>query len=112
MINISKVDEVYIRIDTDDGIARNLYDYFTFEVPGAKFMPAVRKKIWDGKIKLYNLKNHTIYLGLLIPLLKWARTHEIQVSLDAELMDHHDISLVDVTAFAKEINPTSQGQAI
>ena len=112
MINISKVDEVYIRIDTGDGIARNLYDYFTFEVPGAKFMPAVRKKIWDGKIKLYNLKNHTIYLGLLIPLLKWARTHEIQVSLDAELMDHHDISLVDVTAFAKEINPTSQGQAI
>ena len=62
---ISKVNEVYLQVKVDDDLERELTDYFTFEVPGAKFMPHYRKKLWDGKIRLYSPHNGRIYVGLL-----------------------------------------------
>lgn len=63
-ITISKIDEVHIRLQCDKGIAMELSEYFTFYVPGYKFMPAFRNKIWDGKIRLFNTQSHAIYAGL------------------------------------------------
>ena len=40
---ISKKNDVYLTVETDKGIARELSDFFTFEVPGAKFMPQYQK---------------------------------------------------------------------
>ena len=51
-MQVSKVNEVHLKVETEPSIARELADYFTFEVPGHKFMPAYRNKIWDGKIRL------------------------------------------------------------
>jgi len=109
MIEVTKLNDVYIKIKTDDGIARNLYDYFTFEVPGAKFMPSVRRKIWDGKIKLYNLKTHTLYMGLLVPLIKWASKHGEPLTISDDLKDIKDISIEDIEKFISMIKPTSKG---
>lgn len=64
-IVISKVDDVYVRVHCERGEAMELSEYFTFFVPGYKFMPAFRNKIWDGKIRLFNMQNHQIYYGLL-----------------------------------------------
>lgn len=61
---IHKIDESYVHVECDDGIARELHEYFTFYVPGYKFMPQYRNGLWDGKIKLFNLRNKTIYAGL------------------------------------------------
>ena len=63
-LSIEKVDEVYIKIHTDSGIAQELSDYFTFNVPGAKFMPSYRNRMWDGKIRLFNTLTRTLYSGL------------------------------------------------
>ena len=64
-IVIDKVNEVYIRVTMDDmGIMKELSDFFTFFVPGYKFMPAYKCKAWDGKVRLYNAMNGTIYAGL------------------------------------------------
>ena len=38
-MKISKVNEVYLELEVDEDVSRELSDYFTFEVPGAKFMP-------------------------------------------------------------------------
>ena len=63
---IRKVDEVYSQIVTDDmGIAQEISDEFTFEVPGARFMPQVKWGAWDGKIRLFNMKTLTLYTGLM-----------------------------------------------
>lgn len=64
-IVISKVNEVYLKVHCDRGEAMEISEYFTFYVPGYKFMPAFRNKIWDGKIRLFNMQNHEIYYGLL-----------------------------------------------
>ena len=53
-INIEKVDEVYIKVRCEPHVAAELSEFFTFEVPGAKFSPAFRNRVWDGKIRLYD----------------------------------------------------------
>jgi len=63
-ITVERVNEVYIKLGCDKGTAQEISDYFTFEVPGAKFMPAYRNKYWDGKIRLFNVNTRQIYAGL------------------------------------------------
>ena len=66
-IHIFKLNEVYLHVTCDnDGMCRALVDYFTFEVPGHKFMPAYRNKMWDGKIRLFSPKTGQIYVLSLI----------------------------------------------
>lgn len=66
MIRIRKVNEVYNQALTDDmGIAQELSEYFTFNVPGYQFMPAYRHKVWDGKVRLYNNSTQMLYAGLM-----------------------------------------------
>jgi len=62
---ISKKNEVFLKIEAEPYILQELSDRFTFDVPGAKFMPQYRKKFWDGKIRLFNLVKKEIYVGLL-----------------------------------------------
>jgi len=64
IIEIERFDETYNKIICDPGIGFELNEHFTFEVPGAKFMPAVRNKVWDGKIRLYNVMSCLLYAGL------------------------------------------------
>ena len=54
-IEISKKDEVHLKVACEASIAQEICDYFTFAVPGYTFMPAYRMKIWDGKIRLFNI---------------------------------------------------------
>ena len=62
---ISKKNEVYLHVQAEPHVYYELADQFTFEVPGAKFSPAYKKKFWDGKIRLFNIKNGQIYVCLL-----------------------------------------------
>ena len=64
-VRVSKVNEVFMQVHCDDGLARDLYDFFSFTVPNAKFMPSVKNRYWDGKVRLFSLKTNKIYIGLL-----------------------------------------------
>ena len=70
-VEISKVNEVYIRVSCQRDIAQEISDHFTFLVPGHTFVPAYRKKLWDGKIRLFNVMNHLLYYGLFEHLCKF-----------------------------------------
>ena len=61
---IEKKNEVYITVDCDTNVQRELSEFFTFYVPGYKFMPAFRNRMWDGKIRLFSQKTKEIYFGL------------------------------------------------
>jgi superfamily II DNA or RNA helicase len=61
---ISKANEAYIRVRCEPSEAYELRDYFTFDVPGAKFMPSFKSKAWDGKIRLYNTQTGLLFAGL------------------------------------------------
>lgn len=81
IIQIHKLNEVYFRVDSEEtAVHYELCDYFTFEVPSAKFLKNNPKyRNWDGKIRLYSLKNHKLYCGLYCIFIKWARTRGYRV---------------------------------
>ena len=64
-ITLKKVDEVFMQVQCDDGLSRDLFDFFSFTVPNAKFMPSVKNRYWDGKVRLFSIKTNKIYIGLL-----------------------------------------------
>lgn len=53
-----------LKVNCSSACAQEMADHFTFEVPGAKYMPAVRRRVWDGKIRLFNRMNGEINAGL------------------------------------------------
>ena len=73
---ISKKNEVYLHVEAEVYIYYELADQFTFEVPGATFSPAYKKKFWDGKIRLFNIQKKEIYVGLLDRIIQFCKDHE------------------------------------
>ena len=63
-LTISKINESALRVQCDRGIGQELSDFFCFYVPGYRFMPAFRNKIWDGRIRLYNAQSQELPVGL------------------------------------------------
>ena len=63
-ITIQKKNEVFLNIQTDPSIEMELSEHFQFFVPGYKFMPAYRNRMWDGKIRLFDSRKKTLYCGL------------------------------------------------
>ena len=74
-LTILKKNEVYLQIESDPHVFYELSDQFTFELPGAKFMPQYRNRYWDGKIRLFNINNGQIYVGLLDKITKFCEDH-------------------------------------
>ena len=91
-VTITKIDEAYVRLDCDLGTLQELSDAFTFKVPGAEFMPAYRSRFWDGKIRLINSVNRTVYAGL------YGHVKEFCRSRDYEVEDGSDFSQVEFSA--------------
>ena len=84
---IDKLDEVYLKIEADADIRRELGEYFTFEVPGFKFMPQFRNRVWDGKIRLFSYATGKIYTGLYNYILNWCNENNVQVVDGTKIKD-------------------------
>ena len=61
---VSKVNETFLHIECEPSVERELSEHFCFFVPGYKFMPAYRNRMWDGKIRLFDQRKKTLYVGL------------------------------------------------
>lgn len=84
IVKVEKVDEVYNKVRCDPGLAHEMSEYFTFTVPGAKFTPAYRNKIWDGKIRLYNPMTQLLYAGLLPYVARFCRERSYTLELASD----------------------------
>jgi superfamily II DNA or RNA helicase len=109
---ISKKNEVFLRVETEPSIARMLSDYFTFEVPGAKFMPAYRNRIWDGKIRLFSPANGELYVGLLPYLTKYLEDFEEDYNISEELQNEKQIDKQILDGFIRSLRLRSNGRGI
>ena len=83
---VSKFNEVYIRIKCEPSIARELSEFFTFEVPNAKFMPSVRNRLWDGKIRLFSPGTGKIYYGLLPYVQRFIKEQGYALKYDSDFL--------------------------
>ena len=91
-VYIEKIDELYVRVVADPSTKMEMSEYFTFFVPGYKFMPAFKNKVWDGKIRLLNTMTGSIYAGLVPYIAKFCETRDYELILDKELknVEHYD----------------------
>src|SRR5210317_340968 len=81
-INVKLKDYSMLYIDCDRGISAELSEYFSFFVPGYRYMPAFKRKVWDGKIRLFNRITGELNAGLYIYLLKFCK--ECGYTMDTE----------------------------
>ncbi len=111
-MKISKVNEVYLELDVDEDVSRELSDYFTFEVPGAKYMPHYRRKLWDGKIRLFSPHNGRIYVGLLPYIKEFCSRNSIEYIIEKGVENDRNVLRESVRDFAESLRPKSRGKPI
>lgn len=70
---ITNKNEVYVKIDCTESISYELRDAFQFMVPGAQYSPQFRNKVWDGRIRLFNVRSREIYRGLVPHIAKFCK---------------------------------------
>ena len=103
-IVLNKLNESFLKVECEPHYEMELSSYFTFYVPGYRFMPAYKSRAWDGKICLFNRRNHTIYHGLIPHIKKFCseRDYKLDISPDANIT--HSLSLVEAVDFIKTLN--------
>ena len=79
---ITKKDSVYLRVECERSVAKELSEFFTFKVPNYQYTPAYKNKIWDGQIRLYNVHTQTLYVGLLDYLVDFANDRNYKMKVD------------------------------
>ena len=109
---LTKIDEVWFRIDSELDILYELDSYFQFEVPNARFNPLVQARAWDGIIHLCSIYKQKIYVGLLdqIKIFCKDRNYELEV-LPREESDPN-VSVESVKQYVDDLNIHSQGKPI
>lgn len=108
-LTIIKVNEVYGKVECERHVARELSEYFTFFVPGYQFVPAYRNRIWDGKIRLFNLQTSQLYLGLVPYLTEFCDERGYAYSHD---LIEDEYSVYHAHKFFDTLNLHSQGKPI
>jgi len=110
-MKISKKNEVYLIIeDLEPHEKEELNTFFTFEVPGAKFMPMYRNRIWDGKIRLFSTDTGEIYVGLLPYVKKFCHSNKILYIIEKGVENERNVVRKDVGAYIESLKPKSQGK--
>ena len=80
-IRIRKLNHSIIHVECERGVGAELREFFSFYVPGYKFMPAFRNRLWDGKIRLFNQINGQISAGLFPQILTFAEKREYEIEI-------------------------------
>ena len=112
-LTISKKDEVYAKITCEKHITKELSEYFTFFVPGYQFVPAYRNRIWDGKIRMFNLQTNQIYLGLLPYIESFCNERKYTFDYGDPRPDIEDeYSVYHAKKFIGELNIHARGEPI
>jgi superfamily II DNA or RNA helicase len=110
-LTIDDQDCVFIKVNCERSFAKELSEFFTFYVPGHKFMPAYRKRVWDGQIKLYNIYTQQIYAGLKDYVVKFATDRQYSYQ-DNTKSCGEDVTIEQVKQFVDSLNLTVNNNKI
>ena len=112
-MHISKKNEVYLTLtDLSPSENQELSEYFTFEVPGFKFMPMYRNRMWDGKIRLFSPATGEIYVGLLPYIKSFCDSNHISYILEEGVEDERNVVRKVVRGFIRSLKPKSKGKSL
>ena len=113
VIKIKKKNEAFLEIITEPSIEHELAEHFCFFVPGYKFMPAYKNRMWDGKIRLYDLRKKTLYTGLFQYIKEFADARQYDIELDNGTYGMPGAkNIIDIPALLNELTLTAGGNKI
>ena len=113
IIKVKKKNEVFLHIETEPSIEQELAEHFCFYVPGYKFMPAYKNRMWDGKIRLFDLRYKTLYGGLFEYVKEFANARQYELEVDMTTFgspESHNVA--DIEGLLSEIALSVQGDHI
>ena len=87
-ITVGLKDHSMMLVDCDPHQLPELRDYFSFYVPGYKFMPMYKSRKWDGKIKLFNQVTRELNVGLYDHLKKFCSDRMYPMQLQETAYGH------------------------
>jgi superfamily II DNA or RNA helicase len=106
-------DEVNIKIEgLDPDVRRALVTAFKYDVPGARYLPAVRLGRWDGKVSYFQLGGST-YVNLLpdiVPILE-KFNYDIELDDQRTYSTTFDFDLIKEDSFAHKTWPPTHPMA-
>ena len=100
---LHKKNEAFIQFECDRNIAQELSDYFTFYVPGYQFVPAYKSRLWDGKIRLADLRSFSIYHGLVPYIEKFCKERDYTLEIDSDISTTENYSAIEAAEFVKSL---------
>lgn len=100
---LKKLNESYIKVICERDVAQELSQYFTFKVPGYQFTPEFKSKVWDGNIRLFNLRTYTIYAGLLEYIKKFCKDRSYELEIDDDLSLTDNFSVVEAESMIQKL---------
>ena len=106
----SAEDQTKYKIDCEESVKRELRSYFSFKVPGAEYMPLYKSRIWDGKIKLYEINSSTLPRGLKTYLQKFCEERGYYIVFDEKDVKNIDMDDGIFDQFFKTLNVTVKGK--
>jgi len=115
-ITIWKKNESIALVDCDAGIAHGLSEYFSFFVPGYKYMKLYKRKIWDGKIRLFNSTSRELPAGLYPFVDEFCKRNSYTLKVESSdygsLVDRSEQDPNDVFTYIKDLKLQSRGKPI
>jgi superfamily II DNA or RNA helicase len=112
MIVVGKLNESFLQISCEKHIAYELNEYFSFKVPNAQFHPKFKAKIWDGKIRLFNINTGKMYFGLYPYLKEWAQKHSYEIKTDIVEASGNNVDYEGCYNFMNDLQPLVKGKRI
>ena len=88
MIEIFKKDESTLFIKCDRDEAYNIQGYFEFYADNYIFHPKYKMHVWDGKIRLFNIKTCELPIGLFKSLITNLKTDGIHYEVKDEIIEY------------------------
>jgi len=112
-IEVRSMNSAHLRILTENSVAYELQDFFTFDVPGAKFSPAFKRRVWDGKIRLFNAHSGLLPAGLMDYLATFCKDRGYEMRVDSAVAQPEIRYDCDkVKGMVEALKPTSGGQVL
>lgn len=88
----------------DSGIMQELWEFFSFFAPGYQWMPSFKNKLWDGKLRLLNLRTRELPSGLYPHLLKFIETRNYMFEFIGEIpYINRSADLIRIVDFIKAL---------
>lgn len=103
---------VHARLETEAAVAKEIQEYFTFDVPNAKFTPAYKAKHWDGKIRLFSPFNGLLYIGLIEYLEVFAKERGYSVKYSKSAETPEAVSTDKIVDWMKSLDLRAKGEPI